>query len=290
MEFKLPPLPTTLGYILQILSRQAPVPDDDRLVEIIQKDPVLSIYVLRHVNSAYYGLHRHVTEIHRAAALLGLKRVCNLVFAAALKQTFAYLEDNASRTVYEHIIKTSVATAAFARDLVARLNVPLAEMAFTAGLLHQLGRLVFLYSAPRRYVPLWFNQVPRINDLPLTAPSPESEHACFDTDYLQLGASTLRQWGLPEEFVTITNRLHAPEQTSAGPLRTLTLAVAAGSAASEALFVSDEADSDDAARCLPAFLAALAEAHDAQEQDLLHFLEERNEPIRAFAQSVVSDF
>ena len=288
MEFKLPPLPTTLGDILQVLSHEVPEPDDRRLVEIIRKDPAISIYVLRHVNSAYYGLQRHVTEIHRAVALLGLQRVCNLVLAAALKQTFAYLEDKASRTVYEHVIKTSVATAAFARDLVTHLHLPLNEMAFTAGLLHQLGRLVFLYSAPHRYVPLWFDQMPTINNLPLEAPSPETEHACFDTDYLQLGAATLREWGLPEEFVTITKHLHTPEQMSEGPLRSLTLAVAVGSAASDALF-SSETKPNGTVRPLPPPLAALAEAHDARAEDLLRLLDERNEPTRVFAQSVVSD-
>ncbi len=76
---------------------------------------------------------------------------------------------------------------------------------------------------------------------------------------------------------------------SKGPMRSLTMAVAACSAASAELF-SSETKTNDTARPLPIPLVALAEAHDAQAQDLLNFLEERNELIRAFAQSGVSDF
>lgn len=287
MEFKIPPLPTTLGEVLQVLSRETPVPDDARLVEIIEKDPAISLYVLRQVNSAYYGLRRHVTEIHRAIAILGLKRVCNLVLTAALKQTFAYLEDAASQAIYTHIIKTSVATAAFARDLATYLRLPLAETAFTAGLLHQLGRLVFLYSMPEQYVPLWHNGTQAAP----VAPSREVEQTHFRTDYLQLGASTLREWGLPEEFALITHRLHAPAEMSEGPLRTLALTVAAGTAAADALFAPPPSDPASPPRAVPcagsATLGALAAAADADPEDLGGFLTEHREAVSEFTQSVL---
>ncbi|MFQ5572381.1 MAG: HDOD domain-containing protein, partial [Rhodothermales bacterium] len=66
MDFKLPPLPNTLGEILQIVSRETPYPDNDRLAKIIQRDPAMTVYVLRQVNSAYYGVRQHVTQIRRA--------------------------------------------------------------------------------------------------------------------------------------------------------------------------------------------------------------------------------
>ncbi len=285
MEFKIPPLPTTLGEILQVLSREAPVPDDYRLVEIIEKDPAISIYVLRQVNSVYYGLRCRVTEIRRAVALLGLKRVCNLVLSASLKQSFAYLEDAASRTIYEHIIKTSVATAAFARDLAAYLHLPLAETAFTAGLLHQLGRLVFLYSIPQRYVPLWYTDA----RTPPEAPAREDEERLFNTDYLRLGAATLRQWNLPDELALITNYLHAPDTMERGPLRTLALAVAAGSTASASLFLPEPPETDDAAPRRPCCLAALAEKQHCDAEDLARFLDERRDAVSRFAHSVMRD-
>ena len=293
MEFKIPPLPTTLGEVLQILSRETPVPDDRRLVEIIEKDPAISIYVLRQVNSAYYGLRRHVTEIRRAVSLLGLKRVCNLVLAASLKQTFAYLENPTSQTIYEHVIRGSVATAAFARDLTAYLRLPLAEMAFTAGLLHQIGRLVFLYSAPHLYVPLWYPEERPCKNATPEAPSRETEHLRFNTDYLRLGASTLRKWKLPGEFATVTNCLHAPQEVYEGPLRPLTLTIAASMTVAASLFdpPSQETadDTDTSPLEIPPYLAELAQAQNIESQALIAYLNERQEPIAQFAQSVLSD-
>lgn len=289
MEFKIPPLPTTLGEILQVLSREAPVPDNHRLVEIIQKDPAISIYVLRQVNSAYYGLRRHVTEIHRAVTLLGLKQVCNLVLAAALKQTFAYMEDTEAQAIYRHVIKTSVATAAFARDLTTPLYASLSETAFTAGLLHQIGRLVFLYSVPHLYVSLWQHDHGAPPAAPFTPPSPETEYARFNTDYLRLGATTLREWELPEEFAIVTNRLHTPEDASEEPIRSLTLAVAAGRTAAEVLFQPSSPETEPDALVASPSLTALAEIQHVDADALARFLVERSDMILQFAQSVMSD-
>lgn len=288
MEFKIPPLPTTLGEILQVLSRETPVPDNDRLVAIIQKDPAISLYVLRQVNSAYYGLRRHITEIHRAVTLLGLKRISNLVLAAALKQTFAYLADTTAQNIYKHVIKTSVATAAFARDLTAHLHLPLAETAFTAGLLHQLGRLVFLYSVPHLYVSLWQNSNTPASHCPPHPPSLETEYARFNTDYLRLGASTLREWELPEEFVAITKGLHALGPLPTEPLRSLTLAVDAGRAASETFFLPVAAETDPGP-VVSAPLAVLAETQRVEAEKLAVFLADRSEVVYQFAQSVMTD-
>jgi len=289
IEFKLPPLPTTLGEILQVLSREAPVPDDKRLVTIIEKDPAIAIYVLRQVNSAYYGLRRQVTEINRAVSLLGLKRVCNLVLAAALKQTFAYLEDSTAQTIYGQIIKTSVATAAFARDLATYLHIPPAEMAFTTGILHQLGRLVFLYSVPHLYLPLWQNGTAATARVSYLAPSRETEDARFNTDYLRLGASTLREWNLPEEFATVLSHLHAPAQTTDSQLRSLTLTVVAGQAATEELLLAGEAAIPLENRHLPGLLAALSEGRSTDVEELTGFLEGRKAVVGEFTQTVVAD-
>ncbi len=59
MDFKLPALPTALAEVIQI--QRASSPDSTRLVEIIERDPALALYVLRQVNSAYYGLRKQVS-------------------------------------------------------------------------------------------------------------------------------------------------------------------------------------------------------------------------------------
>ncbi len=197
MELKIPPLPNTLGEILQFMSDESASGNVDQLVEIIRKDPATSIYVLRRINSPYHGLRRYISEIDQAVVLLGFKRVCNLVLTVTLKQSFSYMDSTAAQNVYEHIMQTSLATAAFARDLASHLRFPFSEKAFTAGLLHQLGRLVLLQSASQLYVSLWYQKDPETNQLLFLAPSPEKEQEYFDTNYSNLGAAIMRKWSFP---------------------------------------------------------------------------------------------
>ena len=286
MELKIPPLPNTLGEVLQIMSDESASGSVDQLVEIIRKDPATSIYVLRRINSPYHGVRRYISQIDQAVVLLGFKRVCNLVLAATLKQTFDYLESTAARNVYDHIMQTSLATAAFARDLAAHLRFPFSETAFTAGLLHQLGRLVLLQSASQMYVTLWYEQVPGAGQLMFLPPSPEKEHDLFNTTYPNLGAAIMRKWAFPEELVTVTAALLTPFQVISGQKRALTLTVAAGSAAAERLFRSD--DGQDASE-IPVPVITLARESNLDAEALMAFLDQRGEVIREFAQTLLDD-
>ena len=129
MDFKLPAMPTALAEVVKI--QRNPVPDNEALVEIIEHDPALALYVLRLINSAYYGLRKQVSQINRAVTLLGSKKVCNLVLTAILKQTFPNIKGRTARAVYQHILKNSIATAVFSRDLADHLLLSSAETAFT---------------------------------------------------------------------------------------------------------------------------------------------------------------
>ena len=122
MESKFLQLPNTLGEVLQILSDESPSGSVDQLVEIIRKDPATSIYVHRRISSPYHGLRRYFSEIDQAVVLPGFKRVCNLVLTVTLKQSSSYMESTAARNVYEQIMQTGPATAAFARDLASHLR------------------------------------------------------------------------------------------------------------------------------------------------------------------------
>ncbi len=286
MELKIPPMPSTLGEVLQIMSDESPAGGVDRLVALIRRDPATSIYVLRRINSPYHGIRRYISQIDQAVVLLGFKRVCNLVLAATLKQSFAYLESTAARNVYEHVMTTSLATAAFARDLATHLRLPLSETAFTAGLLHQLGRLILLQSASQVYAALWYEKVPGTNQLTFTPPSPAREETVFKTSYPRLGAAAMKQWSFPKELTMVTSALLHPSRVIDGQTRALTLTVAAGNAVASTLF---ETDGQDTPQTIPAPVMALARDSRLEAQALAAFLHERSEVVREFAETVFKD-
>ena len=288
MELKIPPMPNTLGEVLQLMSDKSPTGGVDRLVTLIRRDPATSIYVLRRINSPYHGVRRYISQVDQAVVLLGFHRVCNLVLAATLKQTFAYLESTATQNVYEHVMQMSLATAAFARDLSTHLGLPFAEMAFTAGLLHQLGRLVLLQSASELYTSLWYEQAPETGQVTFTPPTPAREDEVFKTTYPHLGAAIMKQWSFPKQLITVTaSQLH-PSQVVAGQTRTLTLTVAAGIAVSKNLFNDEEAASAQGAR-IPMAVMALARTSRVEAQALNSFLQERKPDVREFAETVLKD-
>jgi len=290
MELKIPPLPNTLGKILQFMSDKSASGNVDQLVEIIRKDPATSIYVLRRINSPYHGLRRYISEIDQAVVLLGFKRVCNLVLTVALKQSFSYMESTAAQNVYEHIMQTSLATAAFARDLSSHLRFPFTEKAFTAGLLHQLGRLVLLQSASQLYVSLWYQKDQETNQLLFLSPSPEKEEEFFDTNYPTLGAATMRKWSFPEDIVAVTGALLAPQVVS-GQKRLLTLTVAAGSAVAEQLFGPQNGDASSTSEApeIPVPVITLARDRKLDVETLTAFLDERRDAVRGFAETLLDE-
>lgn len=287
MDLKLPALPTALAEVIQI--QRASTPDINRLVEIIEKDPALALYVLRQVNSAYYGLRKQVSQINRAVTLLGSKRVCNLVLAAALKQTFSNVRGPTAKAVYQHILKTSIATAVFARDLADLLNLSSSDTGFTAGLLHQVGRLALLYNVSDQYVPLWYKRVPPRQHMTLVAPTLQAEQARFDTDYLKLGATALKRWGLPDEFATIMRRIRTLETVVASPVQILPLIVAIGRAVAESLFEPPGYGSygQYAVNGRPLLLKKLAASRHLDVATLDDFLDRRRDDVQQYAQSLI---
>lgn len=289
MDYKLPPLPSTLGEVLQVLSRESSVPSADELVEIIRKDPAVSLYILRQVNSPYYGIRRTITQLDHAVTLLGLKRICNLVLTVALKNTFSFLEDQAAVQVYQHIMKTSVAAAALSRDLADHLNIHFSETAFTAGLLHQLGKMVFLYSSPEKYVPLWYGESPTHSSSPMASPSLEAEKTIFQVDYSVLGATTLTEWGLPEEFSTIIGSLHHPNTVEEPHLQEVTYLVAAGSAVSVDLFDEPKEEMNGSTHGIRGEVVELANQHQIEPTDVADYLDTKEGDVRNFAQAVLGD-
>ncbi len=287
MELKIPPLPNTLGEVLQIMSDESSGNGVDRLVTLIRRDPATSIYVLRRVNSPYHGVRRYISKVEQAVVLLGFQRVCNLVLSATLKQSFEYLESTAARNIYEHVMRTSLATAAFARDLAAHVRLPVSETAFTAGLLHQLGRLVLLQSASQLYTSLWYQKMPGTSQLTFVPPDAEREQTVFNTTYPHLGAAVMKQWSFPKELISVTSSLYHPSQVVDGQTRTLTLVVAASSTVSTTLF--DENEEEAAEATISNSVMALARNTRQDATTIARFLQGRKETIRDFAKEVFDE-
>lgn len=219
IELKVPPPPATFPEIVRMLARRDPIPDTSRLIEVLERDPLTVFWVLRHLNSAYYTLRRKVGEVDRAVAMLGHDPICNLVLTEVVTQTFSRFDTEFAQAVYRHVFMTSIATGFIARQVAFDLEIERPELAFSIGLLHQLGRMALLSSDAEGYGALWKE---RAEGDEIVSPTREREAEDYGQDYARIGADVARSWHLPEDIIEVI-RYHRDARW-AGSHRAKTLA------------------------------------------------------------------
>jgi len=116
------------------------------LAEVISLDPSLSSRVLKLSNSAYYGFPRKVTSISQAVTILGFKTVKNLAIGI---MTYDNLFKTGNSSVdMEKLWKHSINVAIFSEVIGEELNYPNREELFICGLLHDIGKAVWVLINP----------------------------------------------------------------------------------------------------------------------------------------------
>lgn len=162
------------------------------LSQQIGSDAVLASHLLRLANSSFYGMSGRIGTVGDALAVLGLNMVRRIVASAVLQRPLmAYLHDTpGAREFWRH----QLLCAALARHLQARRREDGAEIAYMAGLLHDVGRLVMLVRLRGQYEALL---QPVAEGQSIT----ELERQRFGFDHAQAGAALLRLWSVPERIV-----------------------------------------------------------------------------------------
>jgi len=171
---------------------------------VIRPDAAMTVNVLRLVNSAAFGLSRSVTSVRQAVALLGMRRVLETATSVSLLRFIpeklpGYGID--ARAYWQHC----AATAVLSEQLIGELKLPVQELAFTAGLLHDMGKLAiasYLLSDAK-----WKNATfDTYADSFL-----EAEELAIGTTHAAVGAMLAIRWQLPEALVWVSRWHHSPE-------------------------------------------------------------------------------
>jgi hypothetical protein len=120
-----------------------------QLHKIVSHDPALVTRILKVVNSAFYGLPGQIGSIERAIVLLGINAINNIAVAASLGQNFRgpkLCDGFADKDLSTHCIAVGVT----AREMAKQMKVPVADEAFIAGMIHDVGILVSLQIQPEQ--------------------------------------------------------------------------------------------------------------------------------------------
>lgn len=217
----LPPFRPVVARLLAELSGE---PSGFRRIRLlVSEDPALAAQVLRLANSALFGRRGEVTDLLSALTLIGLDRLRALVLTYGVRHLFrpvARLPQ--ARAIWRH----SLATAILAADLALDQDGDMMEF-YTAGLLHDLGRLVLLASEPEAYAILLEQACGPVHSL-------ELERELFGLPHCDAGARAMRRYGLPEPLAEAA-RLHH----HADPLELSRTSPDAALVASSCLLASD---------------------------------------------------
>jgi len=188
------------------------------LVAVIEKDPVMTLKVLKVVNSAYYGLPYPITSISQGVVYLGLNTVKNLALAFAAVGILPRF--NAAGFDIQRYLTHSLMTAVVARQLCAtfaRGEVDPADCYIT-GLLHDFGKVVFAqFMAPeyRRVLALAAERRLRLH---------EAEREVIGADHCHVGSLLAAKWRFPDALVDCIGHHHDARPPASAMLDCLRLA------------------------------------------------------------------
>lgn len=148
---KMPPLPTSVGKVLEICQKPNAQPAD--LNKVISLDPVLLARVMKLINSAYYGLNQEVTSLVRAIIMLGLNTVKNLALSTAVLGALG-TQGKGSVLNLDGFWLHSLCVGVTAKFIAKLRNVPAADVEtyFFCGLLHDIGKVPLNNRAPDDYL------------------------------------------------------------------------------------------------------------------------------------------
>jgi putative nucleotidyltransferase with HDIG domain len=177
----------------------------DKLAQIIEHDPGLTANVLQLANSAYFGWTRTIKTVQQAITRLGTNRIFQMVLCMSVaplvrKPIKGY--DTDREGLWQH----SIATAICAEQLVEELGLKDLDEAFTAGLLHDMGKIVLGTFVEIDDEPI--KELMALDGLGFN----EAEMMVLGIDHAEVAAELLRTWNLPEEVVAGARWHHQPEK------------------------------------------------------------------------------
>lgn len=194
---RLPPLPALAWRIVELTSD--PDSTAEEVAEVVRRDQSLTFEVLRLANSAFYQRSREIRTVDQAAVLLGNRRLRSLALAAALGPIMAQTRWGAS--MWEHSLGVALAS----REIARVCCMPEPEDFFVAGLLHDVGKLVFDTQFPEEFG----ESIRMLGDRPdLT--TVDAELHCLGIPHTAAGSILALAWKLPPEITEVILYHHRP--------------------------------------------------------------------------------
>lgn len=209
----LPTLPDLYHKLTAAL--KSPLRSADTIAGIIMRDITMSAKILQLVNSAFFGLSRKVDSISHAVTLLGAETINNIVITTSVFGKFGeeLVEKFDIREIYAHSLRVGTASSNL---IAATLNdKKKSDEAMLAGMMHDLGKLVFINSAQKEWDNLYLGRKA------YQEPFHVLEKKAFGISHAEVGAYLLGLWGLSNNVVEAVAFHHEPNYSPVKEFGTL---------------------------------------------------------------------
>ena len=211
-----PSLPVLYSELIDELSKAEP--STRKVGEIVKKDLGMTVKILQIVNSAFFGLQRRMSSSSEAVEFLGLDTISSLTLGLGVISQF---QPHTSGIFFANIWAHSIAVGVMANKIAVCEDRDTANDSFTAGMLHDIGRVVLAVNLPQQ-----FHQVEDIIKRD-GIPRMDAEQQIFEATHAEVGAYLLGLWGLPSRVVQAVAFHNTPRQANTNSFTALTAVHAA---------------------------------------------------------------
>lgn len=202
----LPTLPVVASELIRVIGLKST--SMSQISDLMSNDQSITTKVLKIANSTYYGIRNRVDTLRTALVILGVNEITNIVLGVSLIKVF----DKETEKLFDHqaFWKHSIYTAHLARWLSKKLSIPFHGEEFTAGLIHDIGKIIL-----DQYFHEEFVNVRRYMELFPQDQEYEIEQKVLGATHMELGYWLADQWKIPSHIQSAIQYHHEPENATA---------------------------------------------------------------------------
>ena len=179
-----------------------PLTSNQDLENIVSEDSALAAKVLMIANSALFNFPSKIDTISNAISIIGHKQLSEIILSCSIVAMFKDIPQDVIDM--EQFWRHSIAVATAARIVASSRREQNVEKYFTAGLLHDIGKLIIFVEAPK-YALEVLKQCDEKKEL-----MHKIEKEVLGFDHARIGAMLLKKWKLPDEVVAAVYYHHMP--------------------------------------------------------------------------------
>jgi len=200
-QVDLPSPPAIISQLTTMMSQEDV--GSREIARVVETDQGFAARILKLVNSPFYGLARQITSVDDAISMIGITSLQQLLLGTSVMSNLG--TDGSSLSIDDFWMH-SFGVGVLAKHLLSGQSSDARNEAFMCGVLHDIGRLLFVKMDPERYE-RFYDGGQSVTDL-------EKETQWFGADHQQIGHALAQKWNFPPRFATAIAYHHLPDQTS----------------------------------------------------------------------------